>query len=83
LLAIRRSKIVPRLAGASFGEARTNDNGLLTAHWPMGDGSTLSLIANLSDRDLSHEYRETKGTQIWGTELNQSLPPWSVFWRIG
>jgi len=83
LLSIRRSQIVPRLAGASFGEARANENGLLTAHWPMGDGVTLSLIANLSGRDAFHGSREIKGTLIWGTELNQSVPPWSVFWRIG
>jgi maltooligosyltrehalose trehalohydrolase len=83
LLSIRRSQIIPRLAGARFGEARANQNGLLTAHWPMGDGATLSLIANLSDRDAIPVSRETRGTLIWGTELNQSIPPWSVFWRIG
>jgi maltooligosyltrehalose trehalohydrolase len=83
LLTIRRSKIVPRLAGASFGEARANENGVLAANWRMGDNSTLSLIANLSDRDAAHGRGEIKGTLIWGTELNQSLPPWSVFWRIG
>jgi maltooligosyltrehalose trehalohydrolase len=49
----------------------------------MGDGTTLSLIANLSDRDASHEDHETGGTLIWGTALTQSVPPWSVFWRIG
>ena len=48
LLAIRRREIVPRLAGATFGDAQAADNGLLTAHWRMGDGTTLSLIANLS-----------------------------------
>jgi hypothetical protein len=41
------------------------------------------LIANWSDRDASHEHREIGGTLIWGTALNQSVPPWSVFWRIG
>jgi maltooligosyltrehalose trehalohydrolase len=56
---------------------------VLTANWRMGDNSTLSLIANLSDHDAAHGRGEIKGTLIWGTELNQSLPPWSVFWRIG
>lgn len=83
LLAIRRREITPRLAGACFGSAVAADNGLLAAHWPMGDGTTLSLIANLSDRDASHEDREIKGTLIWGKALSQSVPPWSVFWRIG
>jgi maltooligosyltrehalose trehalohydrolase len=83
LLTIRRSKIVPRLAGACFGEARANENGILTANWRMGDNSTLSLIANLSDRDASLAAGEIKGTLIWGTELGQTIPPWSASWRIG
>jgi len=83
LLAIRRREIVPRLAGARFGSALATDNGMLTAHWPMGDGTTLSLIANLSDRVASHGYHEIGGTLIWGSALNRNVPPWSVFWRIG
>jgi malto-oligosyltrehalose trehalohydrolase len=83
LLTIRRREIVPRLADARFGSAVASDNGLLTAHWPMGDSTTLSLIANLSDRDASHGDHKTRGTLIWGTALNQSVPPWSVFWHIG
>ena len=50
LLAIRRREIVPRLAGAAFGDAHAADDGLLTAHWRMGDGATLQLVANLSDQ---------------------------------
>ncbi len=83
LLGIRRREIVPRLAGARFGRADATDHGLLTANWPMGDGATLSLIANLSDRDTTDPTGEIKGTPIWGTALNQNIPPWSVFWRIG
>ena len=74
---------MPRLAGASFGEAHAADSGLLTAHWHMGDGTKLSLIANLSERDIAHAPDEIRGTPIWGSELNTSVPPWSVFWRIG
>ena len=33
------------------------DDGLLTAHWRMGDGATLSLTANLSDRDIAASVR--------------------------
>jgi malto-oligosyltrehalose trehalohydrolase len=83
LLSIRRREIVPRLAFARFGAADATDDGLLTANWPMGDGATLSLIANLSARDASHVTGEIKGTLIWGTALNRNIPPWSVFWRIG
>src|SRR5437773_3653704 len=78
LLKVRRHEIVPRLAGAAFGQARAGDNRLLTAHWRMGDGATLRLLANLSDQAISHAPDETKGTLIWGSELGASVPPWTV-----
>jgi maltooligosyltrehalose trehalohydrolase len=83
LLAVRRREIIPRLAGAAFGAAHVAGNGLLTAHWRMGDGATLDLTANLSARDITQATVESKGTLIWGKELNASIPPWSVSWRIG
>jgi maltooligosyltrehalose trehalohydrolase len=83
LLAIRRKEVAPRLAGAVFGEARATENGLLTADWRMGDGATLALLANLSDRDVSHATTKSDGTLIWGSELNSSVPTWSVVWRLG
>jgi maltooligosyltrehalose trehalohydrolase len=86
LLATRRREIVPRLARASFGGAHAMDDGLLTAHWRMGDGIRLRLLANLSDRDLSLVSAETVGTPIWGSELKEGVPPfppWAVSWRIG
>jgi maltooligosyltrehalose trehalohydrolase len=83
LLAIRRQQIVPRLAGAAFGGAQAADNGLLTAHWGMGDGATLHLMANLSDRVMAHRQSETAGTPIWGGEAGDPIPPWSVFWHLG
>ncbi len=82
LLAIRRREIVPRLAGAAFGEAHAADNGLLTAHWRMGDGTALCLFANLSGSEIAHQQSDVKGTAIWGGEAGPALPPWSVFWRI-
>ncbi|MEP6840680.1 MAG: alpha-amylase family glycosyl hydrolase, partial [Bradyrhizobium sp.] len=83
LLACRRQEIVPRLAGAAFGATSAGKNGLLTADWRMGDGTTLALLANLSDRNISHAPAKPKGTLIWGSELNDRVPPWSVVWRIG
>jgi maltooligosyltrehalose trehalohydrolase len=83
LLAIRRREIIPRLAGAAFGKADATDDGLLTAQWRMADGTTLSLLANLSDRDIPRPAGESKGTLIWGTELKERIRPWSVFSRIG
>jgi maltooligosyltrehalose trehalohydrolase len=82
LLAIRRREIVPRLAGATFGDAHAADNCLLTAHWRMGDGTTLRLLANLSNSEIARQQREARGTQIWGGEISDRLPPWSAFWHL-
>jgi maltooligosyltrehalose trehalohydrolase len=81
LLAIRQREIVPRLAGAVFGDAHAADNGVLTAHWRMGDGATLHLLANLSEEAVEHQ-TEMAGMPIWGGDIGISLPPWSVFWRL-
>jgi maltooligosyltrehalose trehalohydrolase len=78
LLAIRQREIVPRLRGARFGDA----NGLLTAHWRMGDGTRLRLLANLSNGEIARQQSEARGTQIWGGEISDRLPPWSVFWHL-
>jgi maltooligosyltrehalose trehalohydrolase len=83
LLATRRREIVPRLAGASFGEAHAADNGLLTAYWRMGDGTTLQLAANLSNSEIARKAIAASGTPIWGGETGDLMPPWSVFWHIG
>jgi len=81
LLRIRRTEIVPRLAGASFGDAKVDDNGLLTAHWQMGDGATLRLIANLSDQDIARRGK-LAGTPIWGDDIGEWLAPWFIIWRL-
>jgi maltooligosyltrehalose trehalohydrolase len=83
LLGIRRQQIVPRLAGAAFGEAHAAESGLLTVSWRMGDGATLQLLANLSKRDVTRASAAVTGTPIWGSALSERVPPWSVFWRIG
>jgi maltooligosyltrehalose trehalohydrolase len=82
LLSIRQREISPRLAGAAFGDAHAAEDGLLTAHWRMGDGATLHLLANLSDQAFAH-HAVTAATKIWGADPDTSLPPWSVFWNIG
>jgi maltooligosyltrehalose trehalohydrolase len=83
LLAVRAREIMPRLAGAAFGEAQLSDVGLLTTHWRMGDGAVLRLTANLSARDVERPADETSGAPIWGNVAGSQLPPWSVGWRIG
>jgi maltooligosyltrehalose trehalohydrolase len=82
LLAVRAREIAPRLKSAAFGEAHAGDNRLLTAHWRMGDGATLRLMANLS-ASQSADAPAQAGTAIWGGDPGNRLPPWSVFWRIG
>jgi maltooligosyltrehalose trehalohydrolase len=82
LLATRRREIIPRLAGAAFGDADLADAGLLTATWRMGDGATLQLRANLSSSEMAHKPGEATGTPIWGGETSGVIPPWSVFWRL-
>jgi maltooligosyltrehalose trehalohydrolase len=83
LLRARRQYIAPRLGAAAFGEASASKDGLITANWRMDDGKTLTLLANLSDRDVSHLHTAVEGTLIWGSELNDRVPPWSVAWRLG
>ena len=65
-------EIVPRLAGAAFGDAQAADDGLLTASWRMGDGATLRLLANLSTNALARQNGEPIGTPIWGGEAGQA-----------
>jgi malto-oligosyltrehalose trehalohydrolase len=82
LLSMRRREIVPRLAGAAFGKAQAADGGLLTANWRMGDGAVLRLEANLSDNAIAHPQSKPIGVPIWGGETGETMPPWSVFWRL-
>jgi malto-oligosyltrehalose trehalohydrolase len=82
LLSSRRREIVPRLAGATFGDASAGDTGLLSANWRMGDGTHLQLLANLSDQAVETQ-TEMTGTRIWGGDAGDTIAPWSVFWHIG
>jgi malto-oligosyltrehalose trehalohydrolase len=82
LLSIRAREIVPRLAGARFGDARAADNGLLTASWHLRDGATLKLTANLSNTAIAHKPGETAGSLIWGGTPGDIVRPWTVFWRL-
>jgi maltooligosyltrehalose trehalohydrolase len=83
LLSIRHREIVPRLAGARFGDASAHDNGLLSAHWRMGGDSELRLLANLSGHDIPSTTPQDVGTKIWGSDLSGVIPPWTVVWHIG
>jgi maltooligosyltrehalose trehalohydrolase len=82
LLSIRAREIVPRLAGARFGDAHAADNGLLTASWRLGDGAALKLMANLSNAVVAHQTSQTTGSPIWGDAPGDVVKPLSVFWRL-
>jgi maltooligosyltrehalose trehalohydrolase len=82
LLSIRAREIVPRLAGARFGDAHAADNGLLTASWRLGDGAALKLTANLSNAVAAHQASETTGRLIWGDAPGDVVKPLSAFWCL-
>jgi maltooligosyltrehalose trehalohydrolase len=82
LLSIRHREIVPRLASARFGDASVEGDGLLSASWRMGDGTSLQLWANLSDQGVNFQTKMT-GTKIWGGDLSDAISPWGVHWHIG
>ena len=79
LLAIRAARDRPASRRRAFRRRRNAaDDGLLTAHWRLGDGATLRFSptcriasANASD-DIAREPRS--GAASWAT----SVPPWSV-----
>ena len=74
LLAIRRREIVPRLAGAAFGEAKAADNGLLTAHWRMGDGATLRCSPTCRIGKSRQYVRCSQGNPDLGQRVGRARP---------
>jgi malto-oligosyltrehalose trehalohydrolase len=83
LLANRHAEITPRLDGSRFGDAGVNDDGLLLAHWTLGDGATLQLIANLSDGVAAIPASYQARRPIWGEIPRNELAPWAVVWDLG
>jgi maltooligosyltrehalose trehalohydrolase len=82
LLTVRRQKLVPDLAGATFGSARREAQ-VLTANWSLDGGKTLTLITNLSPVASALPSPIRAGQPIWGGHPAETLAPWSVFWSIG
>lgn len=77
LLDIRRREIVPRLRGSRF-IPRPADNAL--AQWTMGDGTTLTLVANLSSEPRARADSDF-GRSIWGENIDPA-EPWTVVWML-
>jgi malto-oligosyltrehalose trehalohydrolase len=90
LLTIRRREIIPRLAGV-HGDTATfeaSDEGYMRASWLLGDGSRLTLHANLTGKAVSASVETAvrplfathpdafKGNKVW------RLPAWSAAWFL-
>jgi hypothetical protein len=87
LLALRREKIVPRLAGIPGDVAAyqvVDDRGL-SVQWTLADGSTLALLANLGPEPLDDPVWPP-GERLYASEdvtgHRQELPGWSVLWHL-
>jgi maltooligosyltrehalose trehalohydrolase len=84
LLMIRRREIVPRLKEIPGNSAsyQVLGKGSVSVRWTMGDGSQLSLIANLSGERLSSA--ASQGRRLWsvGSTGEGSLGPWGVVWSL-
>lgn len=82
LLALRGRYVVPRLAGArADGYRQTGERCILVA-WRMGDGSRLTLHANLGPGPAA-ELPSPPGAGLFAThDLRGGLPGWSVAWFL-
>lgn len=89
LLRLRRTEIMPRLAGvaAHSGEFELIGDRGLWARWVLHDGAELSLLANLDDATLPNS-PTTPGRLLYATHgqghvaTGPALAPWSVAWYI-
>jgi malto-oligosyltrehalose trehalohydrolase len=89
LLRLRRQWIAPRLAGMGGGARFSiHDPTALTVSWKLGDGSRLSLLANLGGSP-SGPLPMPAGEAIYRSETlamhelrDGTLPPWSVAWFL-
>jgi 1,4-alpha-glucan branching enzyme/maltooligosyltrehalose trehalohydrolase len=91
LLAIRRSEIVPRLDGIQghAGRAEIWGPGGMLVEWKLGDGSLLSLVANMGAAEAAPPPRLPQGRLIFtngesaGLAQGKRLAPWAVAWFLG
>ena len=87
LLALRRQEISPRLGGIPGGESTYEMLGErgLRVRWALGDGSRLTLLANLRPEPLASVERPS-GRRLYAsegvTDEGGELPGWSVCWYL-
>ena len=83
LLDIRRQEIVPRLPGMRGGARYSVEATRLVVMWRLGDGSALTLVANLAPAATAAPARSIVGRILWGRNVNAAtLPPWAVIWTL-
>lgn len=93
LLALRRTVLVPRLAGQAEGRAhyRVLSDTALAAEWTLGDGSRLGLLANLGPAPAAvAPLDRPPGETLWAcpepgwVEASplRSLPAWGLAWLL-
>ena len=82
LLAIRKAEIESHLVGTRFGGARV-DAQTVSAHWLLGNGTRLSVLANLSDREQPCPKCGSTERPIFGGVPSSFLAPYAVHWTIG
>ena len=90
LLALRRRELVPRLASMPGAQAefKVLCDRALAAHWQLGDGSRLGLLANLGESAvdgwvaLPGELLYTSTAETSAAIAAGRLPPWTAVWFL-
>ncbi len=90
LLLVRRQQIWPHLGviAGHAGSFSTLTDSALTAHWRLGDGSRLTVFANLSEADVQLA-RVPSGKPLYlsppgavSTVAGATLPAWTAAWYL-
>lgn len=85
LIGIRKKQIIPRLQGVQghAGHYEVIANRAVRVWWTLGDGSTLSVVANLSPEPLSNvEVWDENHLWLEGFATGSTLEPWSAVFQL-
>jgi 1,4-alpha-glucan branching enzyme len=90
LLALRKKEIMPRLKGISgrSGSLVEQSGSAFALVWRMGDGSALTLVANMASTPAKSPAARPEGRLVYATEKIADpgsaapLPPWTVLWFV-
>lgn len=85
LIALRKKEIIPRLAGmeGESGSYEMLGERSVKVSWKLGDGSILTLLANLSSEPLNG-VNVWSGDHLWleGTATGETLDAWSAVFSL-